>query len=152
MDDNFESFNQVVGLIFDQLYRAFPIAVQIDYDRIAERLDIPILLYEPPSGLITTRTRTYGPIAQSDDMEVFVDEAVAFLSSEGFIQAEGRNYLRLSAKALALLNAPLSGLEKPAGTRIVEISRGAATEAGRAALSEVVGQVIGAAAKGFFGG
>ncbi|RWP58009.1 hypothetical protein [Mesorhizobium sp.] len=84
-------------------------------------------------------------------MEEFVDEAIGFLAAEGFLQQPDRYTIRLSAKALSLLNAPLPGLEKAAGPQIVEISKNVGTEAGKAALSEVVGQVVGAAARGFFG-
>lgn len=152
MDPNFDAFNQVVGLIFDQLYRSFPIAIEIDHDEIANKLGIQVSPYTPPRGLITTRSKTYGNITPTVGMEEFVDEAIRFLAAEGFLQQQDRTYIRLSAKALTLLNAPLSGLEKSAGSQIVEISKSAGTEAGKAALSEVVGQVIGAAARGFLGG
>ncbi|MEO9336997.1 hypothetical protein ABFT80_06115 [Mesorhizobium sp. SB112] len=150
MESNFEAFNQVVGLIFDQLYRKFPIAVEIDHDEIAEKLGIAILPYDPPSMVITIRTKIYGEIAPSTNMEDFVNEAIEFLAVEGFLQRDGYS-IRLSAKALTLLNAPLPGLEKPAGAQIVEISKNVGTAAGKAAIGEIVGQVIGAAARGFWG-
>lgn len=151
MDANFDAFNQVVGLIFDQLYRKFPLATEIDYEEIATKLAVPVEPYRPPPGFITIRTQIYGEVAPGMNMEEFVDEAVSFLAEEGFLQRPERKSVRLSAKALTLLNAPLPGLEQAAGVQIVEMSKAVGTQAGKAALSEVVGQLIGAAARGFAG-
>lgn len=151
MEKNFDAFNQVIGLVFDQLYRAFPVAIEVDYGQIATKLDISISPYKPPSGFISPRSEVYGEILPGTEMESFVDEAISFLEAEGFLQRQGKFAFRLSAKALTLLNAPLSGLEQSAGTRIIEISKQVGNEAGRAAMSEVIGQLIGAAARGFAG-
>lgn len=150
MERNFEAFNQVVGLIFDQLYRQFPISIQIDHDEIAEKLGVPSSPYQPSDYFLSVRTKDYGDIVPAMNMEEFVDETIQFLAAEGFLQQE-RNSIRLSAKALMLLNAPMPGLEKPAGARIVEISKDVGTDAGKAAISEVVSQVIAAATRGFLG-
>lgn len=152
MAENFEAFNQVVGLVFDQLYRSFPVAKEIDYDEIATKLGIEIKPYEPPEMVITFRTKVYGDVVPGVDLESFTDEAVRFLDAEGFLQSQDRSYFRLSARALDLLNAPLPGLQRPAGTQIVELSKDLGNAAGRHAMGEVIGHVIGAAARGFMGG
>lgn len=143
MTANFDAFNQVVGLLFDQLYRGFPIADQIDYAELAGKLGTEIRPYHPPEGLITTRMETYGEILPSTELESFVDNTIEFLEAEGFVQREDRYRIRLSAKALTLLNAPLPGLQMATGDRIVEISKDVGSTAGRAAMSEVVGQLTG---------
>lgn len=151
MTQNFDAFNQVVGLLFDQLYREFPIACEVDYRELASKIGSEVLPYVPPEWLITVRTETYGDILPGIELESFVNNAIEFLEVEGFIQRQDRHRIRLSAKALAILNAPLPGLQMAVGDKIVEISKDVGSSAGRAAMSEVIGHLLGAAARGLLG-
>lgn len=152
MAENFGAFNQVVGLVFDQLYRAFPVAIEVDYEEIAGKLSISVAPYVAPEMVFGLRSKVFDEIVPGVALDEFTDQAVKFLESEGFLQRQDKYYFRLSAKALTLLNAPLPGLEKSAGTQIVEVSKDLGSVAGRQAMSEVIGQVIGAAARGLMGG
>lgn len=150
MTANIEMFNQVVGLIFAQLYRQFPMAEQMDYEVMAEKLGVEARDYHPPDGVITPRMREYGEVLDGMNFESFVDQAVAFLVAEGFLQQERYDY-RLSARALTILNAPITGLDESLGKKLTGAVKQAGTETGRAAISETVGQIIGATVKGLIG-
>jgi len=149
MTENINIFNQVVGLMFDQFYRAFPIAEGVNYESMAAKLGVDAKDYINPYGVFTTRTREYGKIDGGADFEAFVDGALAFLVQEGFLHRDGGDY-RLSAKSLTVLNAPLTGLGESLGTKLTGAVKSAGTEAGRAAISETVGQIIGATIKSVF--
>lgn len=149
MTANIEMFNQVVGLIFDQLYRSFPLAEQMDYEAMAAKVGVEARDYHPPAGVISTRMREYGDVLDGMNFESFVDQAVAFLVAEAFLQQDRYEY-RLSARALTILNAPITGLDESLGKKLTGAVKEAGTEAGRAAISETVGQIIGATARGFF--
>lgn len=147
MTTRIEKFNQLVAYIFDHLYNSFPIADYLDLETMARRFDVESQPYVPNGMVITTRSRVYGDVFEGVNFETFVDNTVAFLKSEGFID-DDRGELRLTSKALLILNAPMEGLGMSRGSKLHEAVKEVGAEARKTAVSEVVGSIIGAAVKG----
>lgn len=149
MAENIETFNAIVGLIFDQLYRAFPVDVDIDVEHIAKTLGYgePILNMGRAGGYAGYDT---GRLPDGTSVNEFVSAAADWLKSEGFVRTNPHDPLVsviLTAKALAALNASPSSLEPKLGSKLAGAVKAAGTETGRAAIGETVGQIIGAVVK-----
>src|SRR6516225_5247332 len=71
---NIQEFNTIAGLIFAQLYGAFPVVVDIDRNAIAKAMDVPDGNYKLPSG------RTFN--------EIFA-HTIAWLAAERYTMSAG---------------------------------------------------------------
>jgi hypothetical protein len=148
--DNIEIFNALVGLIFDQLYRSFPIPTSINTDEIAQSLGVQG--YTTSDTILPGRTivSEWGLISSTSFWDLY-NGSIDWLKDERFVREPEHESFVLTADALAALNARPSSLSMPLGKRLGEAATNVGTEAGRAAISEVVGQLIGAAARGLIG-
>lgn len=145
MTDNIDHFNEIVGLVFDQLYRSFPIETDIDEEAIARALAVEII-NDTPKDWPAPKILNFGEIQEGTPFRVFLRSTLSWLTSEGFVTGNDGNPqkgVRLSAKALTVLNASPSALSQSLGARLGDVVKGAGTEAGRSAIGETVGQIIG---------
>ncbi|HEV7345793.1 MAG TPA: hypothetical protein VGN60_09215 [Devosia sp.] len=139
---NIETFNTLVGLIFGQLYEAFPVPVGLNTDEIAQTLGVQGYTVRE---ILTGRdiVAEWGELMDGSAFWSFYSSALSWLCEEGLIrQVEPYEYVLTSA-ALTALNARPDALKEPLGRRLAGAAGSAASEAGRAAIGEVVGQVIG---------
>lgn len=144
-------FNTVTGLIFDQLYQSFPEPSPISVAAIAEAMGLKALEvqkgnepWEPDIG------EPFEALPSGRALSEFVDATIHWLSEEGFVRTGRFGLSVLTAKALTIMNATPDSLNgESLGATLSGAAKEAGTEAGRAAISETVGQIIGAAAKAF---
>jgi hypothetical protein len=132
---NIDDFNKIVGLIFAQLYRAFPAPVDIDRHAIARALGVPDgewPTYAMPSG------RTFYDL---------LSNTIGWLQLEGYTKYFGdypAENVILTTKGLQAMNAVPSPLKERVG---VELQRAAGGSSGTHDWSRI-GDLIG----GIFGG
>ena len=131
---NVSEFNTITGLLFTQLYRQFPVAVDVDRAAI-----------ESAMGVSTTYVLQSGrPFA-----EVFA-HSLNWLSNEGYVRSAGNlphEQVILTKQGLAALNAVPDGLSATIGSTL-------ATTASAGNLSRVgdlVGGIIGGYTKSILG-
>ena len=150
MASNLDHFNAVTGLIFTQLYEAFPLTVRIDYVGILQALGLEPDLRHGTDG--RQFVSQYPDFENGTNSSAVLNGAVSWLEDEGFIRKNSYDEHTLTSRALAALNSvPESVGGATLGSKLGGAAKHAGAEAGRAAIGEVVGQVIGAAARGFFG-
>ncbi|MCQ4631674.1 hypothetical protein GB927_016605 [Shinella sp. CPCC 100929] len=145
MTDNIDHFNEIVGLVFDQLYRSFPIETDIDEEAIAKALGIEII-DNTPDDWPAPKILNYGVVREGVPFRLLLYATLRWLNSEGFTTGRGeysQMSVCLSAKALTVLNASPSALSQSLGAKLGEAVKGAGTEAGRSVIGETVGQIIG---------
>jgi hypothetical protein len=150
MSDNFQNFSTVAGLIFAQLQRSFPTPVDLDEVELAKSLGREIGEEEVSLPWENELVAELGEIAPGEDFRKFVWNACIWLRDEGFIRADGSRAatrMVLTTKALSALNATPVALEGTLGSKLTTAANQASTEAGRSAIAETVGQLIGAAVK-----
>lgn len=99
---NIDRFNKATLLVFDKLYQAFPVPIEISASNIA--MDTL-----PPDATFDESFKSIEPVFYS----------IEFLRKEGFIEyadhtLEGKSFLqaRLTSKSLALLGQTPSALEQ----------------------------------------
>jgi hypothetical protein len=133
---NVEEFNTIAGLIFAQLYRAFPGVEDIDRESIAKAMGVvgkDWSAHKLPSG------RSFS------EMMMFTNN---WLASEGYIRALGfhsAEKVMLTEKGLSAMKAVPDGLKDSLGTELRK-----ATERGTfnaSSIGDLVGGVIGGAIK-----
>lgn len=148
--DNVELFNTLVGLVFDQLYRSFPIPARLDTDMIAKGMDV--VGYATSDTIMPGQTivSDWGMLSQTSFWHIYKG-SLDWLEAESFIREVEHEEWVLTASALSALNSRPASLSAPIGKRLADVATQAGTEAGRAAISELVGQLIGSAARGFLG-
>src|ERR1700687_815043 len=111
---NIQEFNTIVGLVFGQLYRAFPEVKDLDRLAVGKAMGIPEsdwATHTLPSGLSFAHMWAY---------------TIGWLNAEGFIRSSGGHPAErvwLTHKGLAALNAVPSGLTQTVGAAIVEGGR-----------------------------
>ena len=127
---NIREFNEITGVIFAQLYAAFPDLVDINVDRVAE-----ILGHSRQDKLKSGRT--FAPM---------LSLTAGWLASEGFIHPFGDHALSrvcLTAKALAAMNVIPEKLGGSLGSQITDAAKEGTSEAGKRKLAELVGSLLG---------
>lgn len=131
--ENIEIFNRICIVLFDRLYSAFPVPIEIAVNDI--------------SAEVAPREDFDG----SWDVSTIGREVIEFLNQEGFLTAEGSYdsgsvYLqvRLTMKGLAVLGYVPSTLEKQEAliSRISRVARGGLKEAGGEVVRQLVSQVF----------
>ena len=131
---NILEFNQITGLIFAQLYEAFPIAEDIDKARVAKAMGADNQNW--PTHVLKSGLTLNDMIAHT----------IGWLNREGFINANGSHPAErvvLTTKGLTAMNVTPAELKHSIGTELKQV----AGKGGSANLS-AVGDLIG----GFFGG
>jgi len=91
-----------------------------------------------------------------DEAELF-DDLFLWLKNEGFVHftqdSEGEAYgVHLTSKAMDAIGHAMPTDKGAVGTQLKTIAAGAGSTAGQAVIAETIGQLIGAAARGFAGG
>jgi hypothetical protein len=130
---NIQEFNTIAGLIFAQLYEAFPIVVNIDNSRIAKAIGVEgeWSKHELTSG------RSFGEV---------LAYTTSWLAAEEYTRWAGGHpaeRVTLTSKGLAALNAVPSGLKQSVGNELKN-----ATARGSLDLSKI-GDLIGGVIGGF---
>jgi hypothetical protein len=134
---NIKEFNMIAGLIFAQLYRAFPAAEDIDRETIAKAIGGGD--HKLPSGRSVNEMIGY---------------TIGWLNVEGFTRAFGAHPSQramLTTRGLTAMNAVPSGLKETLGTELKK-----ATEPGSSlnlgAIGDLIGGIFGGAVKSMAGG
>jgi hypothetical protein len=152
----------MAGLIFHQLLEKFPFPRDVDIPAIASAMGVSYQEDPTVRGLGSAASaQSYGKLANGASFFQMLEASLDWLESESFIvkqvPLQGRTFgpghnARLTAKALAAMYVTPIDFKKPLGAKLTDAVKGAGTEAGRAAIGETVGQIVGAAARSFFGG
>ena len=153
-----ESFNLVVGLIFDRLYGDFPIKQRVDETYLGPRFEEVIQVPEVDErrGPVRKRTAGHRYVSYSNvPPKSYIMETLDWLVREGFLLRAGeagyKAEYQLSVQTLNILGRAPEGLSENLGSQLSDVVRESGQEAGRAAIGEIVGQIIGAAARGAIG-
>jgi hypothetical protein len=129
---NIQEFNAISGLIFAQLYEAFPQLPDIDRDRIAKAMGVTEQDWEAhkmPSG-------------QSFNM--MLAHTIGWLSREGYIAHYGphpASRVVLTEKGLVAMSAKPEGLGRTVGTALKEAASGSSWDL--SAIGDLIGGTIG---------
>ena len=136
---NIEEFNTITGLIFAQLYQAFPVQVpHIDRQAIAAVMDV--------GGDQSVKLKSGRSFAD------VLGSTVTWLIEENFIISRGPlagERAVLSEKGLSALNAVPSGLKQPLGSELAEAARGDSSSGIAARIAEVMGSFSGGFTKSY---
>jgi hypothetical protein len=133
---NIQEFNTIAGLIFAQLYKAFPGIENIDRDGIARAMGVEGLDW---SAHKLSSGRSFGEV---------LSFTIGWLNAEGFTRAYGTHpaeRVSLTTKGLAAMSGVPSGLKEKLGVELTKAAEQAPTsKRDLAAIGELIG--------GFFGG
>ena len=130
-------FNQIAGLIFAQLYDAFPVAEDIDKARLAKATGADAMDW-PAHVLPSGRT-----------LNEMVAHTIGWLNRERYISAYGGHPAErvvLTTKGLAAMNATPIELNRSVGTELREAA-GKAGSMNLSAVGDLIGGVFGGFAK-----
>ncbi len=130
---NIEEFNKIAGLIFAQLYRAFPITEDIDRNAIAKAFDVSEgnwANHKLPSG------RSFNDL---------LAHTIGWLRAEEYTKAFGSHPAErvvLTTKGLMAMNAVPAGLKETVGSELRKVAeRSSGPDLGR--IGDLAGGVIG---------
>lgn len=159
--ERIELFNVIVGLIFAELYKEFPIPKEIDEYEISEKLASNGML----SGPLTPRGQSRTLLKSNDRLDKFLDRTLIWLRDEGVIRTrEGYVYSEvvLTSKTFSIMNAVPSGVEQgkiteTIGSRLSDAARdigldtasSLVKDGASSLLADLSGQVIGGIVKSF---
>ena len=127
-----EEFNTIAGLIFAQLYRAFPLRVQqIDRQSIAAVMGVG----SDPSVKLKSG-RSFAEV---------VGSTVAWLIDENFVLSRGLagEGATLSERGLAALHAVPPGLKQSLGSELAEAADADSSSGAPARIAELAGSLLG---------
>ncbi|MEQ1707454.1 MAG: hypothetical protein ABL864_03895 [Terricaulis sp.] len=150
-ESNIDKFNRYAGFFLDKLYSNFPIPTLLDSHEAAYGTPLD---GSGPDGSISL-----GDLQQAScDGEIsFCSHALSWLHSTGYFSGAARMHniqfkeAVLTPRGFEALNATPAALEsrgtlgKQLGTALSAGSK----EAGHAVISQIVGQIVGTAARGF---
>ena len=132
---NIEEFNTIAGLVFAQLYKAFPVRLDLlDRQAIASAMGIDPSnwpLHPLPSG------QTFGTM---------MAYTLSWLVNEGYINAAGAHpaeRVTLSEKGLVALNAMPSGLKQSIGAKLTEVAADTSSPGVASKIAEIMGSFAG---------
>ncbi|PLX36223.1 MAG: hypothetical protein C0606_16120 [Hyphomicrobiales bacterium] len=149
MPRNIDLFNELVGLVFAQLYDRFPVASNIDRKKIGEAIGLELISSEiNKKG--QEQVKFVDPV-EGLSFERLLLNTTRWLIHEGFIRSERNDAMVsvvLTSKALTALNAMPASLvpqedERSFGDQLSGLARETATEARRSAITKIVGEVVG---------
>jgi len=128
---NVEEFNKIAALIFAQLYRAFPVSVDIDMGGIAKAMDV--------QGDVR-----HFKLASGRNFQEILIYTIEWLSREGYTRPAG---LTLTEKGLSAMNRVPSGLKQSVGTALVQ--QGSSNLGG---IGDLIGGIFGGITKSLSSG
>ncbi|MCW2286606.1 hypothetical protein M2323_004372 [Rhodoblastus acidophilus] len=156
--DNIDHFNTLTGLIFDELYRSFPLPISYFHgDKALATMGVEIS-YTTSEFFDEELPNEYGNLPGTEIKSYrFLIETLSWLRTEGFILADGDHANRdvvLTSKALTALNATPATLkgEESLGKQIGKAAKNVGAETGKQTIGQLVSWVFGFAVKGYFGG
>ena len=132
--ENIEIFNRICVALFDKLYSAFPVPVEIDVNDIAMSAVPQDASYETAWDVLSVGGEVINFLA----MEGFIKNKSAFLDRSQFIQ------VRLTMKGLAVLGYVPASIEKqePLISKIRGVVGGGLKEAGGETVRQLVSQAF----------
>lgn len=136
---NIQEFNTIAGLIFAQLYRNFPVVVNIDQAGIAKAIGAAAndwSSHKLPSGRTAAEMIAY---------------TNSWLVAEDYIRCAGAHpaeRVTLSTKGLAAMNAVPVGLKQTIGTTLSTAVEGS----NHAKIGDLIGGIFGGFTKSMAGG
>jgi hypothetical protein len=159
--DNIDLFNAATAAIFDFLLSNFPVYMDVSPQALGNALS-PFLATAMEDRGARQKGKTYLLTSAMSERD-YLPEVTNWLSVEGFLHRDQRMEMyggvsrqgsgfQLSSTTLSILNSTPKGLTQPLRKQLKSVVGGAATEAGKAAIGEVIGQIVGAAARSFVGG
>jgi len=141
---NIQEFNTITGLIFAQLYRAFPTIEDIDRAGIAKTMGVGSdnwSKHDLPSG------RSFDEV---------LGYTIGWLKDEGFIRPYGAHPSQnvvLTEKGLAGTNAVPSGLKESLGTELRKaVQEGSTSKYDLSRIGDLIGGIFGGFTKSIGGG
>lgn len=157
MENRIDEFNQTVGHIFADLYREFPMPLDIDHAVIAEALGVTVEFEdgtEHSADGRSRRARKYGNFPSGTQSFRLISETLKWLQKEGFITSKGdmaSHEVQLTSRALAVMNALPDSVanRERLGDTLTKAVKGAGSEAARTAIADTVGLIIGGVVKSF---
>jgi len=154
---NIDAFNLAVAAIFEYFLSQFPIKQSLPLSYLTKQLD-PVIEICKESRQLGLREFVSGEsyIRNSNiPPKTYLREITDWLQLEGFLHEfkyeRAASEYQLTSKALVVLNATPSGLDRPLRVKLGEAIKGAGTAAGKSTISTIVGHIIGAAARSFAG-
>lgn len=130
--DNMDFFNAMALAVFDRLYGAFPVPVQLEVDKMAAELLPEDCEYEPSFEALMAAGQTIEFLAQ----EGFLTHQGSLLSGDTYMQ------VRLTLKGLAILGAPDALEAKKPLIASVKSAVGAVAKEGAAEAARQVVQKV----------
>lgn len=132
---NIQEFNEIVGVIFAQLYDAHPVDRNVHAEEVASTLGV-----SPSVTLPSGRS-----------FNVVFEATARWLHEQHYIQTtyggNPREHIFLTDKALTAMNVVPPALGRSRGSELVDATKEAKTESGRANLAGLVGTLIGSIIK-----
>ena len=167
MDDRtrLELFNEMFLLILNQLVQNIPYKVHLDPCTVADQMGVKVADDRRKVGGSFTGTGAekggFGPLRNGDEFYQLYVATIEYMEKEGFLSrfpqgvagrpsATGKDAV-ITAKGTAVLNIPLPGQGKTVSQSIVDVARAGGTDLRQSLISEAVGTIMGAAARGFLG-
>lgn len=136
---NVEEFNIIAGLIFAQLYQAFPVVVDlIDRVAIAKAMGVA-----DDQALASGRT-----------FNLIATYTIAWLSAEGYIRSGGAHPAErvvLATRGLGAMNAIPPGLGQPLGSALARTAREPKGPDAANRIAELMGSFAGSFTRSFTG-
>jgi hypothetical protein len=139
LPQNIEEFNAIAGLAFAQLYKEFPVRIDISREAIADAMGVSLL----PSGKSFSQIVTF---------------TLSWLQDEGYISRLNAavygpwQKLVLSEKGLRALNAAPASLGEPVGSHLRNLSDQLSEGPSRVSqIADAVGSIIGGFTKSISG-
>jgi len=138
--DNMKFFNLMALAVFDRLYSAFPVPVEIDVGKMAVELLLAQSEFEPSFEALMAAGQTIDFLAQ----EGFLTHQGSLISGETYMQ------VRLTLKGLAILGSPdVLEAKKPliasVKSAVGAVAKEGAAEVARQVVQKVFALSIGAA-------
>lgn len=160
-----ELFNEIFLLILNQLIRSIPYERDIDPTLIADGMSVTVSdARRRIAGEFTglgNEGAGFDPLPNGDDFYDLYVATLNFMEAEGFLRRAPRNIQGRSGapgkgavvtvKGIAAMNIPLPGKQKTVGQNIGTLLKTSGSEVRSAIISETVGTIMGAVAKGFIG-
>jgi hypothetical protein len=141
---NVQEFNEITAVILSQLFSEFPVAQDINADRLAAVLGAADRQQEMASG------RPFNKVLVS---------TLDWLIEEGFVRSRGPLSLEgvvLTTKGIAAMNVVPPSLNRRLGSELADATKEASTEEGKIRLSQMMGNfwgsLIGSFTKSISGG